>query len=565
MSYLGVNNSHKYTHKNRFCLATIEVFLYICKDKTLPFMKKTLFTALLASLLTLSCSKEEIHYDICIYGGTSAGVIAAASAAQLGMNVLIVEPSQHIGGMTTGGLGLTDIGRTQRLRGLAGQFYRDLGKHYGCDAKWVFEPSAASQVFAKYLDNERITVMKGYGLEKVEKRGAFIGNIEIVPLDREWRPAGEPLSISAKAFIDASYEGDLMAASGVSFTTGREGSDVYGENWNGCHISVNHQFPDGIDPYVETGNPDSGLLWGISPVPPGEEGSGDDLIQAYNMRICLTDSLENMIPITRPERYDSLKYELLARLLALQGEGGRYFIWSKMPRRKTDINNYGGFSTDMIGCNYNYVSASYPVRKTIVDEHRDYTMGLLWFMSSDPRVPQGIRDEMARWGYPKDEFVSTGHWTPQLYVREARRMVSDYVATQADCEGRRVAEDGVAQAAYTMDSHNCQRVVVNGMVKNEGNVEIGIPGPYPVSYRSIVPRASECDNLLVPVCLSASHIAYGSIRMEPVFMNLGEVAAIAAMISIRDHKPVQDVDYKEINDLLSDGASIAGTSAEGAV
>ena len=236
-----------------------------------------------------------------------------------------------------------------------------------------------------------------------------------------------------------------------------------------------------------------------------------------------------------------------------------------MPRRKTDINNYGGFSTDMIGCNYNYVSASYPVRKTIVDEHRDYTMGLLWFMSSDPRVPQGIRDEMARWGYPKDEFVSTGHWTPQLYVREARRMVSDYVATQADCEGRRVAEDGVAQAAYTMDSHNCQRVVVNGMVKNEGNVEIGIPGPYPVSYRSIVPRASECDNLLVPVCLSASHIAYGSIRMEPVFMNLGEVAAIAAMISIRDHKPVQDVDYKEINDLLSDGASIAGTSAEGAV
>ena len=330
-----------------------------------------------------------------------------------------------------------------------------------------------------------------------------------------------------------------------------------------------HQFPDGVDPYVEKGNPDSGLLWGVSDQKLLPDGSGDSLVQAYNYRICLTDSLENMIPITRPENYDSTRYELALRLIEAQ-PGKRklndYFIWSRMPGRKTDINNRGGFSTDMIGMNYNYPDAGYSEREEILKAHTDYTKGLLYFYGHDVRVPEELRNEMLLWGYPKDEYVTNGNWTPQLYIRESRRMIGEYVATQADCEGRGNVSDGVALAAYNMDSHNCQRIVVIkdgiAMVKNEGNVEIPGGYPYPVSYRCLTPKRSECTNLLVPVCLSASHIAYGSIRMEPVFMALGQACGVASALAADPGCCVQDVDVDALQSILTDNPFLDGSTPD---
>ena len=513
-------------------------------------MKK--LSALLLSAICIAVpSFGGSNCDIFIYGGTSAGVIAARSAALQGKTVIIVEPTNHIGGLTTGGLGYTDIGKNQELKGLAAEFYRDIGKHYGTGGgKLVFEPKVASGIYAGYLDDSRITVLKKTGIKKLVKSGKRIKAAVVSGLDEKGKCTGKNRKIKAKVFIDASYEGDLLPLSGVSFTTGREKSSKYGEKWNGFHFSRYHQFPDGVDPYVIEGDPQSGLLWGISSSSPSQEGDGDSLIQAYNLRVCLTDSTENKIPITEPDNYDATRYELLARLMAAQKPDARYFIWSPMPGRKTDINNYGGFSTDMIGMNYDYIGASYERRAQILDAHTDYTKGLFWFILTDPRVPEKLSKEISRWGYPKDEYPENNHWTPQLYVREGRRMVSDYVVTQADCEGKTRAEDGIAEAAYMMDSHNCQRVVVEKdgrrMVKNEGDVEIKIPGPYPISYRAIVPSADECSNLLVPVCLSASHIAYGSIRMEPVFMSLGEVAARAAVQATKKSCTVQEVDWRSV-------------------
>ncbi len=501
----------------------------------------------------VGCSPRK--YDLIVYGGTAAGVMAARGAADGGLNVLVVEPSERIGGLTTGGLGQTDIGNKQVVKGYALEFYRKLGAHYGNLENWVFEPSAALEVIEEYASHPRIRVLKGYHLADAQKDGTKISSIQVAR-SGSGTPAGGPdtRTFSAPWFIDCSYEGDLMAAAGVEYRVGREDNGEYGETWNGVHMLDRHQFPDGIDPFVEPGNPSSGLVWGVSDRALEAEGSGDRLVQAYNYRICLTDSLQNMVPLPKPEGYDPARYELLARLIAARPEKQKlsdYFIWSRMPGRKTDINNNGGFSTDMIGMNYNYPEASWEERQEIVRAHRDYTLGLLWFVGHDPRVPEALRSEIGRWGLPKDEYLESDHWTPQLYVRESRRMVGEYVATQADCENRAVAPDGVAMAAYTMDSHNCQRIAVRKdgrwMVKNEGNVEVDGGLPYPISYRSLTPKRGQCVNLLVPVCCSASHIAYGSIRMEPVFMCLGQAAGIAVAIAARDGlTQVQDVDYRDI-------------------
>lgn len=359
-----------------------------------------------------------------------------------------------------------------------------------------------------------------------------------------------------------------MARAGVSYVVGREDNATYGETWNGVHMRPTHQFPDGVDPYVIEGDSTSGLLWGISDGTLAAEGSGDDKVQAYNFRICLTDVAENSIPIERPADYDSTRYELLLRLIKANGSDnlGSYMHISPMPNRKTDINNNGGFSTDMIGMNHSYPEASYRERQQIFDAHLSYTLGLIYFIGHDARVPEGMRNEMLRWGLPKDEYTDNGHWTPQLYIRESRRMVGEYVATQADCENRTTVDDGVGMAAYTMDSHNCQRIVIHkdgkAMVKNEGDVQIGIGSPYPVSYRSITPKREECTNLLVPVCLSASHIAYGSIRMEPVFMVLGQSAAKAACLAIDGGTDVQQVDVRQIQRMYDEDPLLDGTAPD---
>ena len=526
---------------------------------------KKIFLLMTLAVAVISCSSPA-KYDVCVYGGTSAGVVAAYSAAQRGLDVVLVEPTEHIGGMTSGGLGFTDIGNKQVIAGVAKQFYRKVGEHYGRLEQWIFEPSVADSIMRAYIDHKNIVLMDNYRIRESHLDGTRI--CEIV-LENSNDPS-KTKTIKADYFIDCSYEGDLMARSGVEYTVGRESNEQYGETYNGVELMDKHQFPDGIDPYKEKGNPESGLLWGISPAKVAQDGTADNMVQAYNYRICLTDDPANMIPITRPADYDSTRYELLLRLFEVYPEKeslNDWFIWSRMPNHKTDINNRGGFSTDMIGMNHNYPEASYRERQEIIDAHTEYTKGLLYFYGHDERVPEILRKRMLLWGYPKDEYVKYGHWTPQLYIRESRRMVGEYVATQADCQGRATAEDGIGWAAYQMDSHNCQRIVINkdgkDMVKNEGNVEIGGGLPYPIAYRSITPKREQCTNLLVPVCMSASHIAYGSIRMEPVFMVLGQAAAVAASLAMEQEGcDVQKIDSKDINAVIEKDPYMDGSQPD---
>ena len=514
-------------------------------------------------LLLSACSSPEAEYDVCVYGGTSAGVIAAYAVAKQGKKVLLVEPGQRLGGMSSGGLGQTDIGNKQVVKGLALDFYRRVGAHYGRLESWIFEPSVAENIFKDYIARGNVEVLYNHRIVGVQKQGATIKSIFLENVK------GEPLAeIFAKQFIDCTYEGDLMARAGVTYVVGREDNKVYGEDHNGVQMQHLHQFVDNVDPYVEKGNPASGLLWGISDAALAPTGSGDNMVQAYNYRICLTSDKDNMLPIEKPANYDSARYELLLRIIEAQKnyDLNGYFIISPMPNNKTDINNRGAFSTDMIGMNHDYPEASYERRAEIIQAHKDYTLGLLWFMGNDERVPKQLRDQMLALGLPKDEYVEYGHWTPQLYIREARRMVGEYVATQANCDNIAKVDDGVGMAAYTMDSHNCQRVVIvkdgKAMVKNEGNVEISGGLPYDVSYRCLTPKREECDNLLVPVCLSASHIAYGSIRMEPVFMLLGQSAAKAACLAIDGGVKVQEVDVKEIQRMYEEDPLLDGTPAD---
>ena len=499
-----------------------------------------------------------------IYGGTSAGVIAAYSAKMMNKKVLLIEPQNRLGGLTSGGLGFTDIGNKQVVTGLSKDFYRRLGTHYGKLEQWIFEPKVADSIFNDYVKRADIDVLYKH---RIIEANVIDGTIRDIILESS-DGTKTTKTVFAKMFIDCTYEGDLMAKAGVSYTIGREDNKLYNETYNGVQLMKGHQFPDGIDPYKIPGDSTSGLLWGIAPTTLSPEGTGDKLVQAYNYRICLTNNPTNKIEITKPDNYDPAKYELLLRLFDAQPEKRKlnhYFIWSRMPNKKTDINNRGGFSTDMIGMNHNYPEASYKEREKIIKTHKDYTQGLLYFYKTDPRVPKELKDEIQEWGYPKDEYTENHHWSPQLYIRESRRMIGDYVMTQAHCEGHEIVDDGIGMAAYTMDSHNCQRIVIKKdgkhFVKNEGNVEIGGGLPSPISYRSIIPKENECKNLLVPVCLSARHIAYGSIRMEPVFMVLAQSAAIAATEAIHTGS-VQSVNVKKVQAILHEDPLLDGSFSE---
>jgi hypothetical protein len=512
--------------------------------------KGLLIAFFLIGQLQLIEAQNSMNVDVCIYGGTSAGIIAAYTAKTYGKSVVLIEPGNHLGGMTTGGLGFTDIGNKYAVTGLARDFYRRIGDHYGKFEQWIFEPHVASKVFGDYIKKADVEIHRHTNLKDVAKTEDRIEYATFVESDDS---VSSEIRIYAKVFIDCSYEGDLMAMAKVSYRIGREENKEFDESLNGVQLLDAHQFPDKIDPYRIPGKKESGLLWGINNDSLKAQGSGDDKIQAYNFRICLSSVPENMIPIARPRGYDSMMYQLLPRLFAAFPEKRKlndYFIWSRMPEHKTDINNRGAFSTDMIGMNYHYPEASYAERQTIVKQHEVYTKGLLYFFGHDEHVPEQLRKEMSMWGYPKDEYTDNGNWSPQLYIREARRMRGEYVMTQQNCVGKRKVNDGIALAAYTMDSHNCERLVVNGFVKNEGNVEVGGFGPYPISYRAITPQKQDASNLIVPVCLSATHIAYGSIRMEPVFMVLAQAAAVAAVMAIDDESSVQDINIRKLQEEL---------------
>ncbi|HEY0941960.1 MAG TPA: FAD-dependent oxidoreductase [Steroidobacter sp.] len=495
-----------------------------------------------------------MQVDVLVYGGTAAGVIAAYTAKQYGRSVLLIEPGRHLGGMSSGGLGYTDIGNKHAVTGLGLDFYRRVGHYYGRFESWTFEPHVAEQVLEQYVDRAAVETLFSRRVKRVDRRNT---RIRAVTLEYAGSGAGAPdLVVAAKVFIDASYEGDLMARAGASYTVGREPNSRYNETLNGVQLQAveevmvnglpwlrGHQFPDGVDPYVIPGQPSSGLLPGVGAQAVAPAGSGDEKVQAYNFRMTLCQG-EQRLPIEKPERYDPGRYELLIRSMEkhpwkqLDFEG---FIISLMPNGKSDWNNWGALSTDYIGGSWDYPEADYARREEIRGEHELYQKGLLYFIATDPRVPAHVRDEMRSWGYCRDEFLDTGGWPHQLYVREARRLVGEYVMTEHNVRGEVTVEDGIGMAAYTMDSHNTQRLVVDGMTRNEGNVEAGGFAPYPIAYRSITPKRHEVTNLLVPVALSASHIAYGSIRMEPVFMVLGQSAAVAASMAIEAGVPVQQV------------------------
>jgi hypothetical protein len=514
--------------------------------------------------------------DVCVYGATAGGVIAAVQAALKGKNAVLVEPTQHIGGLSSGGLGATDIGNKAAIGGLAREFYHRVAQHYSQDSAWTlesrreyfskrsssqsqasdlslpgatmwtFEPHVAEAIFNQLLRESHVRIILGQRLASVAMQGTTLTSITLT----------DGSTVPARIFIDASYEGDLMAAAGVSFTVGREANSDYGETLNGVRAETpHHQFIVPVDPYLQPGDPKSGLLPFIQRTNDAQPGQGDRSVQAYNFRLCFTTNAANRLPLVPTPDYDPRRYELLARYLeALVAAGKKPVLddfWNPiwMPNAKTDINNNGGFSTDFIGSNYDYPTADPLTRGKIWKEHEAYTRGFLTFLATSPRVPENIRAEMRLWGPCKDEFADTGGWPRQLYVREARRMVSDYVMTEGNCRGSRKAEDPVGLGAYNMDSHNCQRLVRGGHVENEGDVQVAVK-PYPISYRSIVPKASECGNLLVPVCLSATHIAYGSIRMEPVFMILGQSAATAACLAIDQGSALQKLKYEGLKSRL---------------
>lgn len=524
-------------------------------------MKNILLLAIAIFIIVTKPKAQQ--YDICIYGGTSAGVIAAYTAAKQNKKVILIEPGKHLGGLSSGGLGYTDIGNKYVVSGLARDFYRRVGKHYGKFETWIFEPHVAEEIFNQYIKEANVPVLYEYRIVDAVKQNGVIQNITIENVNAPQSRLNK--TITAKMFIDCSYEGDLMAKAGVSYTVGREDNKTYNETWNGSQLLDKHQFPDGIDPYKIPGDSTSGLLWGISNNKVLPNGTGNKMVQTYNYRLCLTNDAANRIDITKPDGYDASQYELLLRYISKYKPkelNDRVLKIDIMPNHKTDINNNGPFSTDFIGMNWNYPDADYNTRTTILAAQKDYTIGLLYFIGHDPRMPEHLRNEMSQWGYPKDEYTNNNNFTPQAYIRESRRMIGAYVMTQNNCEGKEVVTDAVGMAAYTMDSHNCERLVVNGMVKNEGDVQVGGFGPYPVSYRALIPKENECKNLYVPVCLSASHIAYGSIRMEPVFMVLAQSCAAAACIAINNNQTVQQVSVQQLQQTLAQNPLMNGSTPE---
>ena len=528
-------------------------------------MRKLLLILLSSIATTPAALGASQSYDVVVYGGSSAGVAAAVQSARMGKSVIVIEQGDHIGGLTSGGLGQTDTGNKSVIGGVSREFYREIKKFYDKpsawkfekpedysryrpkdDAMWTFSPSVAEAVFNKMLYLKNIPVVKGQRLNR--ETGVRIDGQRIASITME---SGE--IYEGRMFIDATYEGDLMAAADVTFTVGRESNAAYGENLNGVQTKrnvKNHRFIVDVDPWIKPGDPSSGLLPGIHNDGPGEEGSGDHRVQAYCFRMCMSDHPANRVPFPKPKGYTELRYELLLRNLEA-GDPHVPLAPSMMPNRKTDTNNNRAFSTDNIGMNYEYPEADYATREAIIKEHEVYQKGLMWTLANHPRVPRKIREHMSKWGLASDEFTNNGNWPHQLYIREARRMVSDYVATEHDCRRTRICEDPVGMGSYNMDSHNVQRYVTEeGFAQDEGDVQVSPGGPYLISYRSIVPKRGEAENLFVPVCLSASHAAYGSIRMEPVFMILGQSAATAASMAIDRDIPVQDVPYAKLRERL---------------
>lgn len=537
------------------------------------------FAALLAPLLTACATPQAepapIDVDLVVYGNTSAGIATAVQAKRLGLSVALVGPERHLGGLTSGGLGWTDSGRKEVVGGLSREFYQRVKAEYdrpetwrwqdateysryraADDAQWTFEPSVAEKVYEDMVHEAGVRVWRDEWLDR--DTGVRVASGKI----REIRMLSG-LRFRAKIFVDAGYEGDLMAAAGVSYAIGREANAQYGESLNGVQPGRRwHQFARDISPYKIEGDPNSSLLPRVSEAPIAEPGSADDKIQAYTFRTCLTRVADNRVPFPKPAGYDATQYELLLRTL-LAGSDHYRGKFDMLPNGKTDTNNSGSYSTDNIGFNYSYPEGNYAERAAIIEEHRVYQQGFYWFLANDPRVPVDDQAWVREWGLAKDEFVDNAHWPHQIYVREARRLIGDFVVTENHVTRRLKTPRPIAMGSYNMDSHHVQRYVdADGFVRNEGDVQVSPGGPYPIDLGAILPRREECSNLLVTCAVSASHIAYGSIRMEPVFMVLGHSAADVAALAIRANCAVQSIDYAKLaQQLEAEGQVLAFESA----
>ena len=511
---------------------------------------------------------EIIDADVIIYGGTSAAVTAAVQVQRMGKKAVVVSPDQKIGGMSINGLGRNDTGKKDVIGGIAREFYHRVWRYYqspevwkwqsleefgnrgqgspSTDGEqrtmWVYEPKVAEEIFNSLIIENNVSVFKGERLNR--ESGVEKENGRIISFLSE---SGN--RFKGRVFIDCTYEGDLMAAAGVSYFVGRESNNRYGERLNGVQVSkaLKNQFVNRIDPYKQYGDPRSGLLARISNWTPIKDGEEDDKIQAYNFRLCLTQVNENRVPFPKPDLYDPKQYELLLRTL---NRGSRHIFapFDPIPNDKTNTNNHGSFCIDNIGMNYDYPHASYEQRKAILAEHERYQKGYFYFLANDPRVPEDVRFAMSKWGLAKDEFVQNGHWPDQIYVREARRMIGKLVMNEHHLVGRKKVPRVVGIGSSTIASHNVQRYVArddngNSFVLNEGDFRVDMKSPCQISYDSLVPKKEECTNLLVPVCLSASHVAYGSISREPVFMVLGQSAATAAVLASELDIDLQSLPY----------------------
>ncbi|MCL2478091.1 MAG: FAD-dependent oxidoreductase [Treponema sp.] len=516
--------------------------------------------------------------DIIVYGGTSAAVIAAVEAKRLGKSVILVSPETHLGGLSVNGLGFSDTGSKKVIGGLARDFYHRLWleyrkketwkwqkrSEYGNEGQgtraiddenetaWVFEPQLAEKVYRDLLAEYKVDVRTGEWLNRnggAAKDGNVIRSIATL--------AGN--IYSGRQFIDATYEGDLLAAAGVSFIIGRESNGEYGEKWNGVQTGTfhhNHYFKYKIDPYVIEKNPASGLLPLIDPEKPGVYGSADSRVQAYCFRLCMSDHPLNFTPITEPPGYDSRVYEILGRVCAA-GWNEYFDKYDRIPNRKTDTNNHGPVNFDYIGMSDDYLGASYQRRLSITAEHELYQRGLLWFLRTDKRIPEKIREQNRAWGLAADEFTDNGNWPRQLYIREGRRMKGSHVITEKEILGDAPVEESAGMGSYSLDSHNCHRYVdSDGFVQNEGDLGVPPKAPYAIHWKALFPKKEECANLTVPVCLSASHSTYGSIRMEPVFMILGQSAAAAAVMAADGNSALQDLAYDDFKKILADGGQV---------
>ncbi|WP_442485553.1 FAD-dependent oxidoreductase [Aeoliella sp. SH292] len=518
--------------------------------------------------------------DLVVYGASASGVMAAIQASRMGRTAIVLEPSQHIGGLTTGGLGATDAGMRYAVGGIAREFYRRVYDHYEnpetwtretregyfpkhflsvtpeLKLQWYFEPHVASAILHQMLKEAGVQVVLGAALDRergVAKDGTQIASITTIDGQR----------YTGRVFIDATYEGDLLAAAGASYVIGREGNGVHGETLNGVRLA-SPKTTQKISPFVIAGDPTSGLLPRLVRVDDAMEGEGDQQTQAYNFRLCLTNDPDNRVTIEKPKSYNPLNYEILLRNLQAAKEptlNRSVFSLTPMPNLKTDTNNRRFYSTDYVGGSHRWPEGTYDERAKLWQEHKDYQQGLLWFVANDPLVPASVRNEAKNWGLARDEFTATDHWPPALYVREARRLVSDYVMTEHDCSGARVADDGLTLGTYAMDSH-----LVNYGIDSQNRFRVDgwfekRPAAYPISYRATLPRANEVSNLLVSVCISSSHVAYGSIRMEPVFMNLGQATATAAVLALDRSESLHELPYKALRARLEADGQIFDAAA----